>query len=99
MNSRNFEYVFFGQVRKDRSGGACEQGFSRSRRSVERNVVRARGRDDESTLGRFLSSYLIEREIVFSLQHSSMLFRSFAFGRLFQFGKCVFARGDAVNAQ
>src|SRR3989344_171934 len=99
MNSRNLEYVFFGQVGKDRSGGAREQGFSRSRRSVERNVVRARGRDDESALRRFLSPYLIEREIVFSLHRSSALLRSFAFGRFFQFGKRVFERGDAVNAQ
>src|SRR3989344_4374104 len=99
MNSRDLEHVLFGQVGKDRSGSACEQSLSRSGRAVERNVVRACGRDNESALRRFLSSYLVEREIVFALHHSSILFRPFALGRFFQFGKCVFERDDAMNAQ
>ena len=66
VNGRHFYHRFFGEVGKYRRGRAREQGLSGTGRTVESDVVTARGGYDEAAFRTCLPAYLIKGRIVFN---------------------------------
>src|SRR3989344_2681237 len=64
VNGRHFYHCFFGEVGKYRRGRAREQGLSGTGRTVESDIVTARGGNDKAALRTCLPADLVERRIV-----------------------------------
>src|SRR3989338_9399965 len=64
VDGRHLYHFFLGEIWQYRGGSAREQGLACPRRTIEREVVSARCRNDEPALRTLLSANLVEGGVV-----------------------------------